>query len=257
MDISIENLLSILLSRHPTLHFEVALQGTLKRGYEPEVVKISENPLVLNVNREGILDLLPKSLYTQPLQSDNPVKAAALAEQNRQNARKFWRPFEGALYDARIAASSIEEKCQNHPDFFNAFWAFKTKFPDFSEEQCLQMTHFLTRIDTIIGDWEQTAKIFEKILKHSVRIQPIAPLKQIGDGRKQPHFALGKAILGQTACLTGVFFDVVPALLVEIEMKPSELPDFLPEGKQYRVLNILYSFFLPAEAERITKTIII
>ncbi|MEN9609882.1 MAG: hypothetical protein RLZZ628_696 [Bacteroidota bacterium] len=264
-DIKAEAFIAALLEENPTLELEqmiVSLQGLARRrsGYEVSQVKTKqyddrETVCHISVQRKGLYDNLPKGLFLtlETGAQEDPIAVARATELQIAAARQFLLPFEQAMYLPRIETEMLEKDLTiDFPAFLETFWELDEHSAYLTQQQRHQLYYFLPEAHRIVGDWTTTALFFEQVIGHTVRIRPIAPLVQ----KIQPtENQLDTMCLGENTYFGGSFKDDIPALEIHIlGISTAELPDFLPEGRQRKVLeNILYAYFLPLESETVTK----
>jgi type VI secretion system protein ImpH len=264
-DMKAETFIAAMLEENPRLELEqmiVSLQGLARRrsSYEVSQVKSKqyedrETVCRISVQRKGLYDNLPQGLFLAletPPDSD-PIAVARATEAQIAATRQFLLPFEQAMYLPRIETEILEKDLTiDFPDFLETFWGLEEHSAYLTREQRHSLYYFLPEAHRIVGDWATTALFFEQIMGHTVRICPIAPLIQkIPKSEK----AMDSMCLGENSFFSGSFKDDIPALEISIlGVTTAELPDFLPEGRQRKVLeNILYAHFLPLESETVTK----
>ncbi len=268
-DMKAETFIAAMLEENPNLELEqmiISLQGLARRrsGYEVQQVKAKryedrETVCHISVQRKGLYDNLPQGLFLAletPAQ-DDPIAVARATEQQIAAARQFLLPFEQAMYLPRIETEILEKDLTiDFPDFLETFWGLDAHSAYLTRQQRHQLYYFLPEAHRIVGDWAITALFFEQIMGHTVRIRPITPLIQTVP---KSEYAMDKMCLGENSFFSGSFKDDIPALEISIlGVTTAELPDFLPEGRQRKVLeNILYAHFLPLESEAVTKIVVV
>jgi hypothetical protein len=268
-DMKAETFITAMLEENPNLELEqmiVSLQGLARRrsGYEVSQVKAKkyddrETVCHIAVQRKGLYDNLPQGLFLtlETGAQDDPIAVARATEQQIVAARQFLLPFEQAMYLPRIETEILEKDLTiDFPDFLESFWGLDAHKAYLTQQQRYQLYYFLPEAHRMVGDWTTTALFFGQIMGHTVRIRPIEPLIQkVPKGEN----AMDTLCLGENSFFGGSFMDDIPALEISIlDLTRDELPDFLPDGRQRKVLeNILYPHFLPFESETVTKIAVV
>lgn len=227
------------------------VKAVRKKYYDQDVA------LLIEVNRKGLFDTLPERLFLRlDEEYENALQRTRAIEQQIKETRKFFLPYEQAMYHPRIEAEQLEQQwTENFPDFIQAMWGL----PDF--EDCLDgrqrflLCHLLPEAYRVAGNWELTGLCFEAVLQKPVDLNIIAPLQlDIPDG----DAPASELRLGADSILGDSFKDDMPALEVCVKnVTLEELPDYLEGGKNLRVLEeLLYSYFLPLDVAAVTRIIV-
>ncbi len=265
-DIRVEAVAATLLSQDETLIMEqivVAPVGHARRRSNHEITEIEKRYFLhdnyeetvwqIGVSRKGFYDTLPEHLFLR-LEEDYPTPSAKAKAIERQisEARKFFLPFEQALYLPRIETEQLEQKwTEGFPEFIKNIWGLRIFGDCLDTRQRFLLCYLLPEAHRIAGDWTLTKLCFEAILKKQVDLRFVAPIEyNIPESDELPgEIELGDLILGDA------FRDDIPALEVYIDgITLEELPGYLPGGKMRRVLEeLLYSYFLPLDVTVITS----
>ncbi len=238
----------------------VSPKGHARRRVEHDVKRIrkkefeSDIALLFEVNRKGLFDTLPKRLF---LRLDEEYKDAIhrtkSIEQQIADARKFFLPFEQAMYHPRIEAEQLEQKwTENFPPFVEKMWGLNAFDDCLSMRQKFLLCYLIPEAYRVVGNWELTGLCFEAILRKPVNLNFVAPIElEIPEAESSSS----EMRLGEDAILGTTFKDDMPALKVSIKgITLMELPDYLPEGKKRKIIEeLLYSYFLPLDVTVITQ----
>jgi hypothetical protein len=259
-DIKAEALIAILLEMHPEWNHEamhIQLKGSFERQLSREVerVQIQKNAFgdvvqaTIEIHRKGLYDQLPQGIFFGSKSGEDKVKSARERSETILKARRFFEPFEQAIYQPRLQAAQKEHQWMREiPDFLENFWGLELYRADLSAEQRYHLYNWLPVAHQIVGDWAMTALVFERVIGYPVQIRRIAPLKYELPVNPQP---MNEIALGEDSYLGGQYQEDIPALEIRIEVSESALFDFLADGvkqngRQRRVLeNVLYPHFLP------------
>ncbi|GAB3709531.1 hypothetical protein GCM10027592_45740 [Spirosoma flavus] len=246
---------------------------------------LPEHPNFLNIPvfRDGLYDYLPEGLFHQRTEEDEREYAKEIDEQDRreQAARRFFRPIEQEFYLQGLLLELEERKyliteenlqrgeqgailrniwglpadrLVREPNANGSGWT-TTRQPLFDIRQLNNLLHLLPVAHRLINDRSLIERVLELILAVPVELSTIPPLLipiDLGPDDRVGPVELGQIQMGNFS-LEGIYQDTMPA--VEIRLGPlneAQLTDFLPEGRSRAVLDVLISYFLPAETEIIT-----
>lgn len=258
-DINAETVAATMLAQDAGLDVEqivVSPKGAARRRSNPEVREIRKRQYefdevwLIEINRKGLLDTLPENLFLRVDEEypDSKAKAKALDQQINE-ARKFFLPFEQAMYHPRIEVEQIEQKwTEGFPAFIEKVWGFPAFADCLTPRQRFLLSYLLPEAHRISGDWQLTKLCFEAVLRKEVNLKFVEPLTYEIPADAQ-ILDLGDIIIGES------FRDDIPALQISVEeVTLDELDDYLPDGKQRRVLEaLLFNYFLPLDATVVTR----
>ncbi|MCB0522687.1 MAG: type VI secretion system baseplate subunit TssG [Lewinellaceae bacterium] len=250
--------------------FLVKPVGHLTRSMNKEVLSVVETPhheddvtnLILEVNREGLFDILPASLFLHPDEpyEDDVEKAEQLAKQT-EDARQFFLPFEEIFYQARIAIECHEKKVMHHPEIFlrrileEAGDAKESASPDedlTAHRRALML--FTPLLDQLVGNAEQCRMVLEKIFRKKVAMTTEAPAP-IPIPLSLQTVVGEDAVLGENTLIGDCFLDGIPSTKLEIkEDHLDKIEAWLPGQylRQFAEKNVLPLFFsseIPVELQ--------
>jgi hypothetical protein len=240
--------------------------GIFKRKFGKDISKIEQienkhgaNYLVLNVNREGLYDVLPQTLFHNPARKPKPFKSATeMVKEVRerikeeQNARDFFFAYEIEFFKQRISVEWHEQNAldtitysMNDETFLN-YWELPSYFNSRQKGILFYLLPVFHNIRGRLGIMQET---YKTILMNDVIIRNIG-LNSENLEFFHPHNILGdtrlsiKSILGSRA---DAIFDTIQ---VEIINLPAEkIFEYLPGGINRRVIKHLNSLFMPLHAE--------
>lgn len=213
-----------------------------KRYFEADSV------LQIDVNRKGLYDGLPERLFLRLDEDyeDARKRAKAITHQ-RAESRKFFLPFDQALYHPRI---EIELKEQHYNERFPAFietlWGLDAFHDCLNEKQRFLLCFLFPQAQYIVGDWNFIGLVFEAVLEKPVDLTFTEPqtFETPSAGKSTTELTLGEdAVLGDR------FRDDLPALEITIKgITMNDLEDYLEGGKTRRLITeLLCSYFLPLD----------
>ncbi len=258
-DIKAETVAATMLAQDADLHVEqlvISPRGAGKRRSNHEVREIRKRQYdydevwLIEINRKGLFDTLPENLFLR-IDDDYPdskAKAKALDQQIIE-ARKFFLPFEQAMYQPRIESEQLEQQwTEGFPAFIEKIWGFPAFADCLTHRQRFLLSYLLPEAHRISGDWVLTRLCFEAVLRKEVTLKFMEPITYEIPSDTQT-MDLGDLVIGES------FRDDIPALEVSINgVTLNDLDDYLPDGKRRRVLEeLLYNYFLPLDATVVTR----
>lgn len=269
-DIRVETLAATLLAQpsNDTRDFQledivVAPVGHGQRRSKPEVKAVKkkyyehDTALLIETNRKGLYDTLPERLFLRlDEEYDTPLKRTRAIKGQIKEARKFFLPYEQAMYHPRIEAEQKEQQwTEDFPDFIEKLWGLPDLADCLDKRQRFLLCHLLPEAYRIAGNWELTGLCFEAILQKPVDLNIIPPLElQTPKG----DVSSDELRLGEDAVIGSTFKDDMPALEVCVKnINLEELPDYLEGGKRLKLLEeFLYSYFLPLDVTVVTNIMV-
>ncbi len=239
-------------------------KGTFSRNYQHDLAKVEvledrntqQTSVYFNINREGMYDMLPEGLFHRNLRkskfidTEESVKELKMHEEEEKNARKFFLPLEQMFYHQRIAIEIEEQKSLIGlseaivDELISSFWKIPVRL---SYYQSLCLAYMLPLMHKIAGNFELTEKCLEILLQAPVKLETARPSWEIVvlEDNKLSTFALGDNLL-----LGSLLISELNTLQITIgPLENEKVPEFLPNGKQQEYLELLASYFIPAELE--------
>jgi hypothetical protein len=229
--------------------------GASKKRSSTEVQEVQskiyndETVYYVKTNRKGLFDNLPQGLFLDlEGEYESPTERTRAFERQIKEARKFFLPFEQAIYMPSISAEVLEQRLtETFPDFLESFWGLERYRDCLDERQRQILYHLLPETHRITGDWALTSRCFELILQYPIMIQFAAPKEY---PNPQGEIAALELSLGDDTIVGTTFKDDTPTVEITVCEVPYALLDsFLEDGKGRKLLEeVLYGFFLPLEA---------
>jgi type VI secretion system protein ImpH len=211
----------------------------------------------LEINRNGIYDLLPKGLFHQPQNRINNISAAQaideykLQKQIEKDSRLFFLPFEQELYRLLLLLETEERKSifdiQNvfRSQVFVDFWSI----PDFfGGRQTCALLYVLPLASFIVGNYNLTKLCLESILNDRIEIIESAPQNHLvpEDGLAE----LNKVYLGVNFVIGENFREVASGLDIYIHPTCSDdIISYLEGGEKLKMLQFMFDYFLPFDCD--------
>jgi len=237
--------------------------GNFRRRYRRDVAGMeireykdsNRQYLQLDINRNGIYDLLPKGLFHQPRnRKENLTRAQVIEEYNLQQevekeARLFFLPFEQELYRLALMLESEERESifdvrnvLNNREFIR-FWGIPGIF---NGQQLCNLLYILPLVSFIVGDPHLTRLCFESILNDRVEIRASSPLDH--EVTVADPAMLNVARVGVDFLVEHNYRDVSPCTDIFIYPAAREdLEAYLEGGTKKKMLDFLTGYFIPYE----------
>jgi type VI secretion system protein ImpH len=277
-----------LFNEYPDLKLEFILGELMESGLDPDEVVINALGIFrrrygkdivageireyrtnkrqyvnLDINRNGIYDLLPKGLFHQPQNRINNISPAqAIEEYKLQNqiekdSRIFFLPFEQEFYRLLLLLEAEERKSifdiQNvfRSRVFIDFW----NIPDFfNERQTCNLLYLLPLASFIVGNNKLTKLCLESIMNDRFEIIESLPLNH---SVPETGFAdLNSVYLGVNFVIGENYREVASGLDVYIHPTTAEdIISYLEGGEKLKMLQFMFDFFLPFESDVTTHIV--
>jgi hypothetical protein len=203
---------------------------------------------------------LPEGLFYQPASERKLMRNATdmaedykLNKRNEQAARRFFMPIENDFFLQRIHLEQEEcsllegLQCGILNDYFVKFWDLDPSIPKLLLVQLILLLPYVCRIT---GDLDTTTTCLQKLLNEEVHITEKLPAHT----KSEQVFELGNMQLGINSMCGNTFFEPYPVLECSIgPLQNSSVADYIENGRMDAFLKTFYRFFMPAEAEVITK----
>lgn len=267
LDLRVEVLLADLSKKGYNIN-DLLIQpvGIFKRKFSRDIASVdtlelsnyNEN-VVLRINREGLYDVLPQSVFHYPARKPKPFKTISeMVEETKQrvleeaNARNYFFAYESEFFKHRIATEIQERKLLETITYtmddekILSYW----DLPDFLDARQKGILFYLFPIIfRIRGSLELMQETYSIILKQKVRFKRTEP-----KWKSQPTGlglnVLGKMTLSVDSVVGNNDYSIFETIKISIGPVPKEsLINFLPEGNGRRILDHLNSLFMPFNAE--------
>jgi type VI secretion system protein ImpH len=273
---------SYLFAEYPGLKMEFVLGEFMESGLDPDEVVINalglfrrrygkdlaageireyrtnrRQYLNIEVNRNGIYDLLPRGLFHQPQNRTSNISAPQAIEEYKlqmqieKDSRLFFLPFEQELFRLLLLLESEERKSifdiQNvfRSQVFIDFW----KIPDyFNERQTCNLLFIIPLASFIVGNYPLTKLCLESILNDRVEISKSLPMVHTvpADGLG----ILNNTCLGVNFVIGDICNEVASG--IDLYIHPSDMEDiilYLDGGEKLKMLQFLCEYFFPFDCD--------
>ena len=271
-----------LFNEYPDLKLEFILGELMESGLDPDEVVINALGIFrrrygkdiaageireyrtnkrqyvnLEINRNGIYDLLPKGLFHQPQNRINNISPAQaieeykLQKQIEKDSRLFFLPFEQELYRLLLLLEAEERKSifdiQNvfRSQVFIDFW----NIPDFfNARQTCNLLYILPLASFIVGNYSLTKLCLESILNDRFEIIESLPLNHTVPETGLAE--LNSVYLGVDFVIGENYREV--AFGLDVYIHPTEAEDiisYLEGGEKLKMLQFMFDYFLPFDCD--------
>jgi type VI secretion system protein ImpH len=217
----------------------------------------------LEINRNGIYDLLPRGLFHQPQNRTSNISPAQAIEEYKQqlqieqDTRLFFLPFEQELYRLLLLLEAEERKSifdvQNvfRSQEFIDFW----NIPDFfNERQTCTLLYILPLAGSIAGNYRLTELCFEAVLNDRIEIRRSLPLnhvvKDIGATELNDVYLGVDFVIGEDLreVSSGADIYIYPTF-------NEDIISFLDGGEKQKMLRFLIDYFFPFDCDVTTHIV--
>jgi hypothetical protein len=248
--------------------FFIVCNSLFYREYSKDVMNMEimedarkKNILQLHLTRSGIYDQLPEGLFYQPGKlKPFSGSAADMAEEYKLNKKKeyairrFFMPLENDFFWQRVQLEKEEcallEGLQSGilNDYFTRLWNIDPSIP---KSLIIHLILLLPYAHRIAGDLTLTAQCLQKLLQEEVSIKKIpAAITSAHD----QMIMLGEQQLGIDMLCGELFYEPYPVIEFSIgPLQNSQIGDYLEGGNKEIFLRTFYDFFVPAEADVVTR----
>jgi hypothetical protein len=219
--------------------------------------------LKLDVNRNGLYDLLPKGLFHQPQNRTNNISPAQAIEEYKiqkqieNDSRLFFLPFEQELYRLLVLLEAEERNSifdiQNvfRSELFIEFWKIPVFF---NERQTCTLLYILPMASFIIGNHRLTKLCLESVLNDRFEIIESPPLNHIvpetGLAELNSVYLGVDFVIGETYNEVSSGFDIYihPAVAEDII-------SYLEGGQKLKMFQFLCDYFIPFDCDVTTHIV--
>lgn len=221
--------------------------------------------LVLEVNREGLYDMLPEGLFhrtparSSVISETEMIRDVELRRNEEREARKFFMPFEAELNHLRTLMEWYEnrlDKKTSYTDLSMIFGAEWTEFEDLDNDQRIIWMHLLPVIKQKRNDIEflgQLLSVLFNIPVHAVLNSSASAEMPIDESMQ---FKMGRGALGTDTVIGSSF--KTDKEEIQINIGPAEghkLIGFLPGTAQSKLIRTVVSYLVPVETEIKTELV--
>ena len=226
-------------------------------GIKKELDKNNTENVVLEVNREGLYDMLPEEFFHHQVPdkfSKQKGKSYVIEEikkrrQEELEARIFFEPFQNEFYQLRLASEISEKSLLQSASSNQNRKLFENIFGDSSilnDSQLFLLLHILPSINNFRGNIVKTEFIFSLILGYKITI-----IKNKSSFVKEFLLSnnnyLGNIMLGVNCICGSSFLEQENHFEIKVvDIVYNDLINFFDDKPKYKLLEYLINFFFPA-----------
>jgi Type VI secretion, TssG len=246
---------------------EIIPLGPDKRAFakdiENTVVYYSEkrrhDRIRININREGLYDMLPEGLFHRPptgsagMDEESMIKDIRERREEEKEARLFFTPFDAEINHVRIMTELYEnmlDKKTTYSDLSRIFEFGWDEFNLLNKEQSIIWMHLLPEIQQKRNDIDFVAKVLTALFNLPIGIvNATAYVKEIKIA-DDLQVQLGSGALGIDTIIGDSFMPEHESFNINIgPTSPQELVNFIPGQKNRAILDMAVSYLMPVDAE--------
>jgi len=239
--------------------------GPKKRAYAKEISSINNyssvyrnrQMLAININREGLYDMLPEGLFHQSpassimITEEAMIKDIVTRREEEKQARLFFAPFETELYHIRTVVELYESRLDKKSDYdelVNIFLKEWREFKCFTNQQMVILMHVLPVIHEQRNNLNFISNVLSIMFKGDFELR-YEVKDAVQSTNETEHLAtkLGAGILGVNF-IAGQLFEPEEELMITIgPVTASQMLNYLPGTRNAEALDVLLSYFIPLQ----------
>jgi hypothetical protein len=215
--------------------------------------------LLIDLNREGLYDMLPEGLFHQP-----PTGSAGYSEEEmvedvqrrraeEKDARKFFMPFEAELNHLRTIVELYENRLDKRTSYNDLTRIFAAKWREFDlldNEQGIIWMNLLPLINERRNDLSFLGELLSLLFKIPFSVTPKSGLMKTAAIADHMQFRLGSGNLGINTIIGASFSTDAEEIVIHIgPADTTRLIQFMPETPNAYLINLAISYLIPVETE--------
>ena len=248
--------------------------GDRQRPYAKEIADITtyesvyrgRDMISIQINREGLYDMLPEGLFHRPpaaslMSTDEEmIKDIKQRREEEKQARNFFAPMEAEIYHLRTIIELYEgrlDRKNEYDDLINIFLKEWKEFKCFTKSQMVVLLQVLPVIHEHRNDLPFISRIFKMMFKMDVKMEyRLTAMKIPEEVLEKMDTRIGTGVLGVNF-IAGRVNEQEEELHVTIGPgEPKQIVDFLPGTRSDTAFNVLLSYFIPLQTNISTSFII-
>lgn len=208
--------------------------------------------------RDGLYDALPERLFHRPTgratSGDQWEEIRAEEEQQEEEARQFFLPFDSAISHQRVRIEQFEKQALAGQDngflkeFLAIFWPESTDL-QLTEHQQSSLFQMTTIAHRAAGNLAWMQDCFEQLLGDATELtyESIADWLPV----ETAFASLGEASLGvDTVIAVPSWFDLNRRLKITIgPLSGDRMKEYIPNGRNRKILDFLCGLLVPVELD--------
>ncbi len=248
--------------------------GPKKRAYAKEIDSITNYSsiyrnrpmLAININREGLYDMLPEGLFHKSpassvmINEEAMIKDIVTRREEEKQARLFFAPFETELYHIRTVVELYENRIDKKSDYnelVDIFLKEWREFKCFTNQQMVILMHVLP----VIHEQRNNLSFINSVLSIMFHadfelLYEFKSTKPLTAETGQLSTKLGAGVLGVNF-IAGQVFEPEEELSINIgPVTANQMLNYLPGTRTAQALEVLLSYFIPLQTTVHTRYIV-
>ncbi len=235
-------------------------KSSFKRQFEKDVQSIqareerknSPKSVTININREGIYDMLPEGLFhfddenTKERAKKEGVTVTKLKKRQEAEARKFFQPIENEFYHllTRLQLKESENLSYFTPEVNrNLFYQIYGYLPVFNDNQIAKLLYFLPLAYKLKGNLRMIEYILQNLLNKDITLHLSKKYEIYEMDLVKP---LNKMQLNVDSVVgSGVELFTCTVIIDIHDLRKEEVASYFKSGVNYKIIEKVMSFFLP------------
>lgn len=239
-------------------------KGSFNRSYNKDIHAIQfdlkddgDEHIVLEVNREGLYDMLPEGLFHFKSNAGSKRGKAAVLEKikidraEEEYARKFFSPFENEFFHRRLQLELKEkallqpESVSNNRALYNNLFGFAESL---SDNQVLGLLHVLPMVSQIRGDLTKIDYCLTQFIRYKTQMK--RAFHKTENHNQDASFPLGEAKLGVNTIVGDKFYASKQHYELHImDIPKNNITEFFEGGEVANLLDTLIPYLLPHDSK--------
>ncbi|RYE27430.1 MAG: hypothetical protein EOP45_01220 [Sphingobacteriaceae bacterium] len=248
--------------------------GPKKRAYAKEIDSITSYTSVyrnremvaININREGLYDMLPEGLFHQSpassvmITEEAMIKDIAARREEEKQARLFFAPLETELYHIRTVVELYESRLDKKSDYdelVSIFLKEWREFKCFTNQQMVKLMHVLPVIHKQRNNLAFISNVLNIMFKANFELlYEVKSANPHNEETKQLATKLGSGKLGVNF-IVGQVYEPEEELIITIgPVTANQLLNYLPGTRTAQALEVLLSYFIPLQTTVNTRYVV-
>lgn len=232
------------------IHPLSAFNRSHKKDIESIKEEEEEDKLNIKVNRIGLYDCLPESLFHTPPSAFSEVSHQVRLKQQQQeeqDARHFFLPFEQENYRLGVFLASQEETLfgESLDEKLVEFWGIS---PELNKTQQKQLAQIMPLLPQIVGNYKLTSYYLSLLLEEQVVVNDLGMSIQNKFVESSHNKPFGTMQLGKNWALGQTLEHYYPSIEIQIQgIKTSSIKRYFLEEQLNNTIRILARYFFPID----------
>ncbi len=211
--------------------------------------------VLVEVNREGLYDMLPEGLFhVTPAHGNGSTEQEMISDvrlrrEEELHARRFFMPFEAALYHMRTLLEWYENRLDKRSSYDDLALLFAAEWEEFAyldNEQRIVWMHLLPLIQHKRNDLPFIEALLSVLFNVPVSVRRLAAVPVQVDIAPAQRAKLGGGPLGSGTIIGRSFADQQDVTGIQVGPLPAaKLLEFMPGTSNRRLIDRLTAYLLP------------